>query len=92
MGTVPFSGSGRLGTKRAKLCLDRRPGARVAIEAHFHPLPAAGGHVFQQRRQLAQLAGPDHQIDVRGAAEDLLLVLLGHAAQHADDRAAGAAL
>ena len=65
---------------------DRRSTARIAVEADFHPLSAAGSHVFEQGWQLAQLPWADHQIDVRGAAEDLLLILLGHAAQHADDR------
>ena len=41
---------------------------------------------FEQGRQAGQLPGAHHQVDVRRAAEDIRLVLLRHAAQHADDR------
>ena len=74
------------GHKAGEALPDRLPIAVAAVETHLDPRPAAGGHLLQQRRQLAQLARPDHQVDVRGPAEDLLLVLLGHAAQDADDR------
>ena len=87
MGTVPFFRLRPAGHKSGEALLDRRPVALAAVETHLDPRAAAGGHLFQERRQLAQLAGPNHQIDVRSAAEDLLLVLLGHAAQDADDRA-----
>ena len=59
--------------------------AGLAIEAYFQPLPAAGGDFFQQPRHLVQLTGADDQIDVRRPLEDQLLILLCHAAQHADD-------
>ena len=62
------------------------PIAAGPVEAHLDPRPAAGGHLLQQRRQLAQLARTDHQVHVRGPLKDLMLVLLSHAAQDADDR------
>ena len=54
-------------------------------EADFQLLPAAGGDLRDQRGHLVQLAGADDQVDVRRPLEDQLLVLLGHAAEHADD-------
>ncbi len=35
---------------------------------------------------MLELAGSDHQVHVRGPLEDSLLLFLGHATQHADDR------
>ena len=61
-----------------------RPGAGP-VEAHLQNRPAAVGHLPEQRRQSGQPARSDHQIDVPGAAEDLLTVFLGHTAQHADN-------
>ena len=42
--------------------------------------------MIEQRRQLAELAGADDEIDMRGPAEDGCLVLLGHAADDADNQ------
>jgi len=61
------------------------PAAGRAVETDFHPRPAAGGHLGQQVGQSPQLARPDHQVHVRSTLRDMRLVLLGHAAEHADD-------
>ena len=62
----------------------RLPAVRSRLTSDLRP--AAGGDSFQQGRQLAQLARADDQIDVRGAVRKICcLILLGHAAQHADD-------
>src|SRR5262249_36921686 len=42
-------------------------------------------HFLDELPELPELPGAAHDVHVRGAAEDLLLVLLGHAAQNADD-------
>ncbi len=47
--------------------------------------PCPGGNPLEQLGHLRELARADDQVDVRRALEDQLLVLLGHAAQHADD-------
>ncbi len=56
------------------------------IQADPQLRPAAGGDLFDQRRQLRQLAGAHDEIDVRGAAEDFVPILLGHAAEHGDEQ------
>ena len=67
--------------------LDQRAALVHAVEAHFQSrlAVALGGHFLQDLRQAVDLARPDDQVDVCGAAEDQVLVLLGHAAQDADD-------
>ena len=58
----------------------------MPIKTDLQLRPAAGGDFFDQIRQPAQLARPHNEIDARGAAEDLMLVFLCHAAEHADDQ------
>ena len=55
------------------------------IEAHFDLRASAGRDPFQQQWQLRQLTRTDHQVHVRRPLEDLLPILLSHAAEHADD-------
>ncbi len=75
---------GPLGIVAGETLPDLDPLAGLAVEAHLDLRPAAGGDPLQQGRQLGQLARPDHQVHVRRPLEDLLLVLLGHAADDAD--------
>ena len=62
--------------------------AVFAAEADFHPLRARRAFCADfanERGHLVELAGADDEIDVRGALEDDALILLGHAAEDADD-------
>ncbi len=71
--------------ERLVTAADLFPGAVTAAQADGQLLAAAGPRRLDQLRRLLQLAGADDQIDIRGSFEDLPLVLLSHAAQHAND-------
>src|SRR5207237_5718422 len=57
----------------------------VAGEAKGKLRPGPLSDLVDQFGQLAELAGAADDVNVRGATEDLLLILLGHAAEHAED-------
>ena len=78
----------RPAVERPHLPVDREdPGARAEP-----PLLAALGDAGQEIRQIVDLRRPRHQVDLRQAAEDLLALRLGHAAEDAQDEARALAL
>ena len=59
--------------------------AVATTQADFHLLAVARLDTLDQLGHGVQLAGAHNEIDIRRPAKDELLVLLRHAAQHADD-------
>ena len=78
---------GRGGSNLAKLSStsERRSFMRSRLTSSRGSRYLLRGHFRQDLRQAVELARPDDQVNVSGAAEDQVLVLLRHAAQDADD-------
>ena len=66
---------------------DRLAAAAGAVEAHLQPGATAGEHVIDEAGHAVELARTDDEIDPGRPLADEFLILLGHAAEHADHEA-----
>ena len=90
--TYAWYGVGRIAGSRSgsklswlrSIC-SRLPSLRPRLTSIRCVRARLGANLAHQRRHLVQLAGPDDQVDVRRPLENEPLILLGHAAEDADD-------
>ncbi len=92
-GFVAAFDDGDVGAVRIVAAGERGVEGLFGVEAQTGDAAVAGFELHQHLAEAGIAGRPGHQADVRGAFEDLLPLLLGHAAEHAENLAfAGLAL
>ena len=90
--TATAASTDRASDRSSRSCVRPRDASLPCDQTQGQLRHARLAHGVDQLRQLGKLAGATHDVHMRGAAQDQLLIFLGHAAEDAEDRVGMAAL